>query len=260
MAYPRRWYQVHLLSVAFVLSLVGVFVLANLHCHEADCPEYTEMENELRFCPSYGWPLVYEQDHDHNHTNDSEYLFDDWLPVALEWNILIGAVAVCVAGLFCEWWLRRRERSRGGSTAPCPSRFKFHLSTAIVLSLLVGVLFWLNFRYQCWVARKDLASTGRVTPVALLVEQGFPFTAYDGMAAYMAGGYSVVTTRPNRNGFVAVDEVTVEAEAEHIPEPIVGDVAWRPTGVALNAMFALALLAVVALLWEARVRRLSERR
>jgi hypothetical protein len=125
--------------------------------------------------------------------------------------------------------------------------FQIHLSTAMVLMFLAGGLLWLNLRDS-----RELGSMissekyqGQdVYQQAVEYKFGWPFTIHEGLRP--------LQPRAHQRG----DQVFIWNEPElDLLEPASFDGHWVWKGLALNALFTLALLAAIALLIESIFRR-----
>ena len=127
--------------------------------------------------------------------------------------------------------------------------FQFHLSTAAALMFVAGGLMWANMRdsrYDVRVDSGEIFMTLRVQTQGIAYTFGWPVVMHEG-------------ARPLRLRVRAVENsdqwgVYTDAEAD-LRERSTFDGSWRPAGIALNLLAALAILLATAVLLEWGIRR-----
>jgi hypothetical protein len=147
MTQPRRWFQIHLSTAVVMMLLASVFLFLNVRNRP---PEMSPEEGEtVRDFPGFiyvpdwgpdeqrGWPLVFlKQD-------GKWFLRPYWKIGALSLNVGFGVVVLTFVSSVIEFLIRRRT-TQGMSEPPKRRFLQIHLSTAVVLTLLLAASIWIN--------------------------------------------------------------------------------------------------------------------
>jgi len=252
LAPARQWYRLHLLTVCLLAALAWLIVSANFQLNGSRdlLAESGRMWGDHYY--EYGWPFKFG--------SNVRGVWNSW---NLCRNIALGLSALAFAAFICEFLLRPTPRYS----------FRMHLSTACLLSVLCGVMFWLNFLPQTTLRGEDVPGYSgpwhrNVYEIMEVTETGFPFkiqkrvNAAGYFALFREGKYNPIPIADMKADF---DDYTPEHKALKLslgyrpPEtPKASAYAyqgWSSLGIAANFFFACVVFLIVAVLCEARIQR-----